>query len=60
MGIYDIFKKDQDQPIWMEAVHGLEETRRRIMQLSDKSQGEYLVFDASRGRFIDIGLLRNS
>ena len=53
MGIYDIFKKENAGPIWMEAVRGLDETRKRIHQLTSKSQGEYLIFDASRGRFID-------
>ena len=53
MGIYDIFKKVQGEPIWMEAVRGLDETRKRIHQLTSKSHGEYLIFDASRGKFID-------
>jgi hypothetical protein len=42
----DIFKKDlQGNPVWVDAVGGLEDAQRRVKQLASVLPGEYFVFD---------------
>lgn len=53
-GTYDIFKKEAGHAIWVEAVEGLEQTKRRLSQHKSKSGDEFLVWDASRATFVDV------
>jgi hypothetical protein len=42
---YDIFRKDLlGTPVWMEAVDNIETAKVRMMELADRSPGEYFVF----------------
>ncbi len=42
---YDIFRKDLlGTPVWMEAVDNIETAKLRMMELADRSPGEYFVF----------------
>jgi hypothetical protein len=42
---YDIFRKDLlGTPVWMETVQGIETAKLRIMELVNRSPGEYFVF----------------
>jgi hypothetical protein len=52
--MYDIFKKmPGDSPIWIEAVEGLEQVKKRLGQLPSASPGEYLVYDPASRSFIE-------
>ena len=42
---YDIFRKDLlGTPVWMETVQDIETAKLRIMELVNRSPGEYFVF----------------
>ncbi len=42
---YDIFRKDLlGTPVWMEAVQDIATAKLRMMELADRSPGEYFVF----------------
>ena len=42
---YDIFRKDLlGTPVWMEAVQDIEAAKLRVMEMADRSPGEYFVF----------------
>jgi hypothetical protein len=42
---YDLFRKDLlGTPVWMEAVEDLETANLRMMEMADRSPGEYFVF----------------
>jgi hypothetical protein len=52
--MYDIFKKmPGNSPIWVEAVEGLEQVRKRLGQLPSALPGEYLVYDPASQKFIE-------
>jgi hypothetical protein len=43
--LYDIFRKDLlGTPVWMESAEDLETAKLRVMQMADRSPGEYFVF----------------
>jgi hypothetical protein len=43
--LYDIFRKDLlGTPVWMESAEDLETAKLRVMEMADRSPGEYLVF----------------
>ena len=42
---YDVFRKDLlGTPVWMEAVQDIETAKLRMLELADRSPGEYFVF----------------
>jgi hypothetical protein len=54
-GTYDIFKKTSNKDaVWLEAVQGLQEAKKRLLHHISTSTGEYLVFDATEAKFIDV------
>jgi hypothetical protein len=43
--LYDIFRKDLlGTPVWMESAEDLETAKLRVLQMADRSPGEYFVF----------------
>jgi hypothetical protein len=53
-GTYDIFSRVSNSgPIWVEAVQGLENARKRVMKLCETHPGDYFVFDSSTATIID-------
>ena len=52
---YDIFKKTSiKDAVWLEAVQGLDQAKKRLLHHRSNSPGEYLVFDATEAKFIDL------
>lgn len=42
---YDIFRKDLlGTPVWMESAHDIETAKVRLMEMAERSPGEYFVF----------------
>lgn len=52
---YDILKKDSAALVWVEAVDDLESAKRRIQELSSRSNGdgEYVIFDQRSRQIVD-------
>lgn len=42
---FDILKKHDDAPIWVEAVEDLETVKIRLKELARRSPGKYIVFN---------------
>jgi hypothetical protein len=52
---YDIFKKTSSKDaVWLEAVQGLQQAKKRLLHYRSNSTGEYLVFDTAEAQFIDV------
>lgn len=52
---YDIFRTLADgSPLWIEAVTGLENARKRLIELERIAPDHYRVFDSISQRFVDI------
>ena len=52
---YDIFKKTSiKDAVWLEAVQGLPQAKKRLLHYRSTSTAEYLVFDATEAKFIDV------
>ena len=52
---YDIFKKTSSKDaVWLEAVQGLQQAKKCLLHYRSTSTGEYLVFDATEAKFIDV------
>lgn len=50
---FDIFMRLSDgQPIWIKAVESLEEAKKQLTELSERTPGEYFVFNAMNGKVI--------
>jgi hypothetical protein len=50
---FDIFMRLSDgHPIWVKAVDSLEEAKRQLMELSEKTPGEYFIFHATSGAIV--------
>ena len=50
---FDIFRRLPDgQPIWVKAVHGMEQAKEEILQLAAKYPGNYFIFDTRNGNMI--------
>jgi len=50
---FDIFLRLPDgQPIWIKAVESLEEARKQLTELSERTPGEYFIFNAFSGQVI--------
>ena len=53
---YDIFKRvaGAGPPLWIETVATLDEAKQRLVVLSSKEYGTYMVFDWRLGTFIEL------
>jgi hypothetical protein len=52
---YDIFKKTSTKDaVWLEAVQGLQQAKKRLLHHTSTSPDEFLVFDATESKFIDV------
>jgi hypothetical protein len=52
---YDIFKKTSNKDaVWLEAVESLQQAKKRLLHYRSTSTGEYLIFDATESKFIDV------
>ena len=52
---FDIFRTLPDgTPLWLEAVQGLEDTRKRLIELERIAPDKYRVYDARENRFVDL------
>jgi len=50
---YDIFRILPDfGPLWVDAVIGLEQARKRLNDLADVESAEYLIYDSHMATFI--------
>jgi hypothetical protein len=53
MPSFDIFKKLPDgQPLWVQAVEGLEEAKRQLTQMALASPGDYFIYNTRSGEVI--------
>lgn len=60
-GFYDIFKRNERGiPVWVDTAKDAESARARIIELSQASPGQYLVFHSRTGRMITTGTLVSS
>jgi hypothetical protein len=58
---YDIFKKDSTgSPIWIEAVQGLDQVKKRLISLASARPDEYLVFNPATNTFVDLNAKKQS
>ena len=47
---FDVFKRDlTGDPIWMDAVEGLEEAKERMNRFAEDSPGQYFIYSEERG-----------
>jgi hypothetical protein len=52
---YDIFREEPDRKLlWLEVVTGIEEARKRLMTLASITPARYRLYDAARGKFIEL------
>ena len=52
---FDIFRTLPDgSPLWIEAVSGVENTRKRLIELESIAPDKYRVYDSAMHRFVDI------
>ncbi|HTZ49707.1 MAG TPA: hypothetical protein VMH20_19105 [Verrucomicrobiae bacterium] len=50
---FDLFMRLPDgQPIWIKAVERLEEARKELAQMAERTPGNYFIFNASNGQLI--------
>lgn len=50
---YDIFRRDGNgEPIWVEAVENVERAKKRIIELSARAPGQYMVFSQNNGQVV--------
>jgi len=52
---YDIFRRDTRGEVWVEAVRDLETAKSRIIELSARTPGQYVVFNQRSGRMVGSG-----
>lgn len=51
---YDIFRLHLDStPLWVDAVVGLEQARKRLNELARIKLGDYVIFDSRVSRFVE-------
>jgi hypothetical protein len=51
---YDIFRILFDStPLWVDAVVGLEQARKRLGELAGVESGNYLIYDSRVAKFIE-------
>lgn len=52
---YDIFRKlPAGEPLWVEAVQGLEDAQSRLRELVAIKPGDYYVYDLGRERIVAV------
>jgi hypothetical protein len=52
--MYDIFMKFPDgSPLWLEAVEGLDEARKRLARLLRTSSAEYFIYSEKSGGIVE-------
>ena len=49
---YDIFKKTDDELIWVESAHDFYSAKKRIKELAEQNHTEYVVYDQGRKRIV--------
>lgn len=50
---FDIFMRLPDgHPIWVKAVGTLEEAKKQLAELSNRTPGEYFIFNTLSGRVV--------
>lgn len=50
---FDIFRRLPDgQPLWVQAVEGLEEAKMQLARLVQANPGEYFIFDMSSSAIV--------
>jgi hypothetical protein len=52
---YDIFRRDTDGEVWVEAVRDFETAKSRVIELSADTPGQYVVFNQRSGRMVGSG-----
>jgi len=52
---YDIFRRDDEGEVWVEAARDLETAKSRIIELSANTPGQYVVFSQRSGRMVGSG-----
>jgi len=53
--IFDIFRTLPDgSPLWVEAVKGIEDARKRLIELECIAPDKYRVYDSTSNSFVDI------
>jgi len=53
MAMFDIFMRLPDgQPVWIKAVHTLEQAEREVAQLAARSPAEYFIFNVNNGQVL--------
>jgi hypothetical protein len=52
---YDIFRRDADAEIWVEAVRDFETAKTRVIELAAEAPGQYVVFSQRSGRMVSSG-----
>ena len=52
---YDIFRRDAEGEIWVEAVRDLETAKSRVIELAAHAPGQYVVFSQRSGRMVTSG-----
>jgi hypothetical protein len=51
---YDIFRQNEEgDPVWVEAVTGLNEVKKRLVSLSSVKPGKYLVYDFAKAKLVE-------
>ena len=51
---YDIFAlTPPSDPLWVEAVRGLEQAKRRLKTLAESKPATYSIFDSRLAKFVD-------
>jgi hypothetical protein len=52
---FDIFRTLPDgSPLWVEAVKGIDDTRRRLIELQRIAPDKYRVYDSVSNSFVDL------
>jgi hypothetical protein len=50
---FDIFRRLPDgQPLWVQAVEGLDEAKRQLAQLIQSNPGDYFIFDTNASAIV--------
>ena len=52
--VFDIFRRTSEKDaVWIEAVQGMWQVKKRLISLNSTLPGAYLVFDATEDKFIE-------
>jgi hypothetical protein len=58
---YEIFEKFADgSTIWRAVVSGRFDAQRKIQELSERSQNEFVAIDVKAGKFVPVNLLSSN